>query len=89
MILLMSAATNYQQSMDEKFDYFSDEDPLTTVKRTLMAAESKTYEDLLSSHKKDYKALYDRMSLNLGNMTGMPTKTTDILLKNFYKRQYC
>lgn len=60
VILLMSAATNYQQSMDEKFDYFSDEDPLTTVKRTLMAAESKTYEDLLSSHKKDYKALYDR-----------------------------
>ena len=47
-----------------KIDYFSDEDPLTTVKRTLMAAESKTYEDLLSSHKKDYKALYDRMSFN-------------------------
>lgn len=85
VILLMSAATNYQQSMDEKFDYFSDEDPLTTVKQTLMAAESKTYEDLLSSHKKDYKALYDRMSLNLGNITGMPTKTTDILLKDFYK----
>lgn len=29
--------------------------------------------------------MYDRMSLNLGNITGMPTKTTDILLKDFYK----
>lgn len=85
VILLMSAATNYVQSMDSRFIYLSDIDPLTKVQHTIAQAEVKTYAQLLATHQQDYKALYDRMGVNLGNISNVPAKTTDKLLSGFYK----
>ncbi|MFA4869390.1 MAG: glycoside hydrolase family 95 protein [Pedobacter sp.] len=85
VIILMSAATNYHQSMDNSFNYFSETDPLLVVKQRLAIAEKKSYDQLLLTHQKDYKGLYDKMSLNLGNVKSVPEKTTDKLLTDLYK----
>lgn len=85
VIILMSAATNYHQSMDNSFNYFSETDPLLAVKQRLAIAEKKSYDQLLLTHQKDYKGLYDKMSLNLGNVKSVPEKTTDKLLTDLYK----
>ncbi|GAB6011414.1 glycoside hydrolase family 95 protein [Viscerimonas tarda] len=85
VLLLMSASTNYQQSMDDQFNYFSPVDPLVTVGQNISNAASKTYAQLLATHQADYKALYNRMGVNLGNITNVPAKTTNQLLTDFYK----
>lgn len=79
IIVLMSAATNYQQCMDDTYDYFSTEDPLTKVKTLVTAAASKSFDTLLSRHQQDYQSLYDRMKLDL-NVSSAPTASTDELL---------
>lgn len=81
IIVLMSAATNYVQCMDDSYHYFSGEEPLDKVKATLKKATNKKYTTLLATHEKDYHSLYDRMKLNLGNPPGIPVTTTDGLLK--------
>ena len=81
IIVLMSAATNYVQCMDDSYHYFSGEEPLDKVKATLKKAANKKYTALLATHEKDYHSLYDRMKLNLGNLPEMPVVTTDSLLK--------
>ncbi len=81
IIVLMSAATNYVQCMDDSYHYFSGEEPLDKVKATLKKATNKKYTTLLATHEKDYHSLYDRMKLNLGNLPEMPVATTDSLLK--------
>ena len=81
IIVLMSAATNYVQCMDDSYHYFSGEEPLDKVKATLKKAANKKYTALLATHEKDYHSLYDRMKLNLGNLPEMPVATTDSLLK--------
>lgn len=81
IIVLMSAATNYVQCMDDSYHYFSGEEPLDKVKATLKKAANKKYTALLATHEKDFHSLYDRMKLNLGNLTEMPVVTTDSLLK--------
>jgi len=85
VVLLMAAATNYLQSKDNNFNYFSSIDPLTTVQQTMTKASSKTYDQLLLNHQTDYKALYERMGVNLGNIGSAPAKTTDKLLSDYYK----
>ena len=79
IVLLMSAATNYQQCMDDSYDYFSDEDPLAKVQMIVSEAASKSYETLLARHQEDYQSLYDRMKLNL-NVSAAPAASTDQLL---------
>lgn len=86
IIVLMSAATNYVQCMDDSYHYFSGEEPLDKVKATLKKAANKKYTALLTTHEKDYHSLYDRMKLNLGNLTEMPVVTTDSLLKGMDAR---
>lgn len=81
IIVLMSAATNYVQCMDDSYRYFSEEEPLDKVKATLKKAVHKKYTALLATHEKDYHSLYDRMQLNLGNLPEIPVATTDSLLK--------
>lgn len=78
----MTAGTNYQQCMDDSFDYFSDEDPLDAVKARLVAIAGKSYEELRAIHVADYKELYDRVKIDLGD-TAQPTKTTDALLAGY------
>lgn len=81
ILILMSAATNYVQCMDDTYNYFSKTDPLDKVKATLGKVAHKNYNALLATHQKDYHALYDRMQLNLGNLTQAPVVPTDQLLK--------
>lgn len=81
IIILMSAATNYIQCMDDSYNFFSKEDPLDKVKNTLKKVENKSYTALLATHQKDYHALYDKMKMNLGNIKKVPAMTTDKLLK--------
>ena len=81
IIVLMSAATNYVQCMDDSYCYFSEEDPLDKVRATLHKVADKKYTSLLAAHQKDYHSLYDRMQLNLGEQLEAPAATTDSLLK--------
>ncbi|MDR2815870.1 MAG: glycoside hydrolase N-terminal domain-containing protein [Proteiniphilum sp.] len=83
ILLLSSAATNYQQSMDDGFNYFSNAAPRTTVENTLKAAARKTYAQLLEAHLQDYKSLYGKMSVSLGNAANADNKPTDELLKGY------
>ncbi len=84
VVLLMSAGTNYQQCMDDSYDYFSDEDPLDGVKERIAAAQEKGYEALKEEHIADYKSLYDNMKLDLGG--SVPDKSTDALLAGYNGR---
>ena len=82
ILLLMTAGTNYQMSMDDSFDYFSDEDPLVAVEQRLNDAAAQSYDDLLAAHTEDYQELFSRVKLNLGS-TQLPNKTTDALLAGY------
>ncbi len=84
VLLLMSAGTNYQQCMDDSYDYFSDEDPLDGVKERIAAAEEKGYEALKADHIADYQSLYDNVKLDLGG--SVPDKSTDALLAGYNGR---
>ena len=81
IVVLMSAATNYVQCMDDSYNFFSKGDPLDKVKAILKKASAKSYRKLLAAHQKDYRSLYDRMKINLGNVKKVPVVTTDKLLK--------
>lgn len=84
VLLLMTAGTNYQQCMDDTFDYFTDEDPLDAVSARIAAVSAKSYDDLLAAHVADYQSLFNSMRLNLCNAP-MPDKTTDALLSGYGK----
>ena len=82
ILVLMSAATNYVQCMDETFNYFSSENPLNAVQARINSASLMDYETLKDTHIADYKSLYDRMSVSLNNVT-VPTKNTKALLAGY------
>ena len=50
------------------------------VKKVLDAAVDKGYDEVLADHQKDYKALYNTVSVDLG---GSSDKTTDVLLSGY------
>ena len=52
IVILMSAATNYVQCMDDSYNFFSKEDPLDKVKAILKKASAKSYKKLLIAHQK-------------------------------------
>ena len=83
ILVLSSAATNYVQSMDDNFKYFSADNPLTTVENTINRASQKTYAQLLETHVQDYKSLYGKMSVLFGNAANDNNKTTDALLAGY------
>ncbi len=83
--ILMTAGTNYHQSMDEDFNYFTEENPLDRVKERIIAASSKTFEQLKEEHIADYQSLYKRVKLDLG-ITETPGKPTDKLLAGYKRR---
>lgn len=83
ILLISSAATNYQQSMDSDFNYFSSTDPREKVEKTIGKAAGKSYSRLREAHIHDYRSLYDRMHISLDNATNVHNKTTDELLKGY------
>ncbi len=82
IIIYFTAGTNYQQCMDDSFDYFSDENPLDAVRDRLSELDGKDYEELKAAHIEDYRSLYARLSLDLG-LTELPDKTTEELLRGY------
>jgi len=80
--LYMTAGTNYQQCMDDSFDYFTDEDPLDAVKARLAALSGKSYEELKDAHIADYQGLFNNVKIDLGGAE-RPAKTTDALLDGY------
>ncbi len=82
LIIYFSASTNYVQCMDDSFDYFSDEDPLDTVKQTVKTVLGKDYNELKDAHVKDYQSLYSRFALDIG-LEEVPDMTTDKLLTKY------
>ena len=85
ILILVAASTNYSQCMDESFNYFTNENPLDKVKQRIERASQKTYSELLQTHQADYKSLYDRLSLSLGNVSQVPAKATDDLIFGYDK----
>ncbi|MDR1135557.1 MAG: glycoside hydrolase N-terminal domain-containing protein [Clostridiales Family XIII bacterium] len=83
ILLITATGTNYQQSMDDEYDYFNDTDPLIDVIARTNAAASQSFDQLLSVHKADYKGLFDRVKLNLMNVPFPENKTTSQLLAGY------
>ena len=82
IIVLMSAATNYVQSMNDNFNYFSTQNTqeiIDKVAAKIDAASGISYEDLKAEHLQDYKNLYDRLAFSIEGIT-VPDKTTRQLL---------
>ena len=85
--LLFSCGTNYEL----KESVFTENDPAKKlsgnahpherVSTVIKAATAYSYEELLERHLKDYKALYDRVGLSLGEEC--PDKCTDKLLHDY------
>ena len=83
IVLVMSAATNYQMCFDDSFDFFSDTDPLHMVEERISSATERSYDSLRERHMADYHALYDRNKISLGNLTEYPALTTDSILRQY------
>ncbi len=62
--LILSAATSFNGF--DKSPGLEGKDPSKKAIADLEAAAKKTYEELLTSHTKDYKSLFDKMTLSLG-----------------------
>jgi len=83
IVLLSSAATNYRQSMDDSFNYFTDSAPLAKVQKAITRSAKKSYSDLLKTHINDYQSLFNRMSLFLTDAANTENKTTNQLLTGY------
>lgn len=81
IVVLMSAATNYRQCMDNTFSYWTQDSPLDKAQARVDAARIKGYAALLADHQTDYKNLYDRNKVKLGGLTSAPEGYTDEMLK--------
>jgi len=83
IVIVLSAATNYQQCMDQTFNYFSTTDPLEKATNAVNGMIQQSYESILKAHIDDYQVLFNRMSLNLEGAANTGNKTTDQLLADY------
>lgn len=82
IIIYFTAGTNYQQCMDNSFDYFKDVDPLDAVTERIETVSGRDYDDLKSAHIEDYRELFARVALDLG-VSEVPKKSTRMLLTGY------
>jgi len=75
VVLLLSAATSYNGF--DKSPSREGVDPSIKAKRDLQAASRKTYEELEAAHVGDYRRLFNRVSLDLGDPAGRQRLPTD------------
>jgi alpha-L-fucosidase 2 len=75
--IILSAATNYAA----RYPHYRGEDPHAAVQERVQRAAARAYGELLARHTNDYRELFDRLALDLGQST--PTVTTDRLLKTY------
>lgn len=84
--VLMGAGTNYQvDASAASYDYFKPGEPLDDVENAIAGAAEMGYDRLREEHVKDYKRLFDRVTLDL-NVPEMPDKMTDELLTGYGKQ---
>lgn len=70
VVLLLTAGTNYRQS----YPHYRGELPGPRLSSRLDAASQKTYAQLRARHEADHQALFERVSLDIGQrMPDMPT----------------
>jgi len=84
-VLIMAAGTNYQQSMDDKFNFFFDKCKAhDVVQNRLNAAIAMGYNALLENHINDYTALFSRLDFKLDDAPQTPpTAITPDLIASY------
>lgn len=80
--LIMSAGTDYKN----EYPTYRGDDPHNDVSKRVNDAVKKGYNALKASHQKDYKELFDRVDLNLGELK--LDKPTDELLKQYRSKRF-
>ena len=78
--ILLSAGTSYDPSPASAS--YVREDPHARVTAAMDAAAGKSYQALRSAHIADYRALYNRVALDIGQ--GRPTMPTNALRAAYY-----
>ncbi|HOY24044.1 MAG TPA: glycoside hydrolase family 95 protein [Cellvibrio sp.] len=79
VVLVLTAGTNYAQ----QYPIYRGKDPHAAVNAILEKTSKKSYSALLTNHQNDYHALFNRVSLNIGQvLTALPTPQ---LLANYRK----
>jgi alpha-L-fucosidase 2 len=76
-ILILAARTNYAM----RYPDYRGADPHAAVRRDLDLAAAKPWRRLLADHEMDYRALFGRVELNIGQ--AMPNFPTDRLLAGY------
>ncbi|GAA4455212.1 hypothetical protein GCM10023170_047930 [Phytohabitans houttuyneae] len=76
-VVILGAGTDYA----DRYPSYRGADPHAAVTAKVDGAAATPYEDLLAAHRADHRALFDRVSLDIGqSMPGIPT---DELLKSY------
>jgi len=76
-VVILGAGTDYA----DRYPTYRGPDPHPTVTATVDRAAATTYRALLREHRADYRELFDRVALDIGQT--MPTMATDKLLKEY------
>ncbi|MCG5219719.1 glycosyl hydrolase family 95 catalytic domain-containing protein [Streptosporangium soli] len=76
-VFILSAGTDYADA----YPTYRGEDPHAEVTRTVDAAAAKSFDDLKAAHIADYRQLFDRVKLDLGQTA--PKIPTDELRRNY------
>lgn len=66
LLILQAAATDYAMDASTSPPFRSGTAPMVSVNATLNAAKAIDYETLKASHRADYRSLFDRATLDLG-----------------------
>lgn len=69
LVILLDAGTDYLNRRDKGW---KQEHPHRTISERLAKASQRTFDDMLAEHVKDYRRMYDRVTLDLG-ATGAAT----------------
>ncbi|MES2675109.1 MAG: glycoside hydrolase family 95 protein [Pseudomonadota bacterium] len=78
-LIILSAGTNYAQ----RYPDYRGKDPHAAVSNILNKASKKSFQNLLAKHQADYKTLFDRVALNIGQKAN--SFTTPQLLTGYRK----
>jgi len=70
--ILVATATSYVN-----FDDATGADPEKIAKKRISKAKKQSFEELLAAHEKDYRALFDRVKLDLGNSPAAKLPTNE------------
>jgi alpha-L-fucosidase 2 len=81
VLLILSTGSSYNGY--DKSPSREGADPSAQAKAALEAAAAKTYESLRAAHVADYAALFDRVTLDLGEPTSQSALPTDRRIENY------